>query len=163
MLSTDIHDLWTSDYTASSTASRSDYSPNFQPSTISTTYTPFDLVNQLPIPIEERVRTHLTPSSSSDIRVPIARATYRKALSPKHYVCNTCSRTFQRKYNFNKHIAIHNPDRIQTNVCQYHECKRSFGRRTDLERHVKQVHSKIYDLFCKFCNTRFSRRDMLKR
>jgi hypothetical protein len=43
------------------------------------------------------------------------------------------------------------------------QCKSSFGRIQDLNRHLATIHSDRRDFVCEFCNKEFSRRDSLKR
>ena len=124
---------------------------------------PSDLMHQSPIPIEERLRTYLAPSSSSDVgeyKSPIARPNHRKASSCENFrteifqsrkkrghtrkenatcSCKICGKLFQRTYNLKAHLEIHDTNRAQPYECQYGGCDKRFVRRTDLVRHEKSV------------------------
>ena len=120
---------------------------------------PEDLIAQPSAPVEERIKTYLGSSSSSDVgdfKPDISRPDRRRAYSsadilearrkrgytsPENAVCSCkiCGKLFQRSYNLKAHMETHDPDRDHPHICEYAGCGRSFVRRTDLIRHVKGV------------------------
>lgn len=58
---------------------------------------------------------------------------------PVGFVCSRCSRVFNTKWNRDEHELTHMNIRIQ---CPH--CERDFSNRSNLSRHIKEVHSKIF-------------------
>jgi ribosomal protein L44E len=125
---------------------------------------PGDLMNIDQTSIEERVRTCLGSSSSSDYgdyKPPIQRSMHRRPHSfgdfgaltfngrikrtytkPENanFRCDQCGRAFQRAYNLRSHLAnVHNRHRARQHPCEYDGCTNTFVRRTDLTRHEESV------------------------
>lgn len=60
----------------------------------------------------------------------------------KPFTCETCHKSFSRKWNLSTHQIIHDNDR-ETLPCPYPGCKRAiqgFTRKNDLQRHITAVH-----------------------
>ena len=60
-----------------------------------------------------------------------------KPTSPR-FMCKTCNKCFDRPYRLQRHMQVHNPDRMRIS-CQI--CDRSFTRLDTLENHMKCLHS----------------------
>lgn len=115
--------------------------------------------------IEERVKTYLSSSASSDIgdhydhvegvprrahsfaefsnlslnRRSKAKRTYTKPENAS-FRCDKCGKPFQRGYNLRSHIAnVHNRHHVKHHACDYEGCTHSFVRKTDLTRHISSV------------------------
>ena len=125
---------------------------------------PGDLMNIDQKSIEERVRTCLGSSSSSDngdCKPPIQQSVLRRPHSfgdfgaltrnglvkrtytkPENanFRCDQCGRGFQRGYNLRSHLSnVHNRHRARQHPCEYDGCTNTFVRRTDLTRHEESV------------------------
>ena len=70
------------------------------------------------------------------------------------YICNTCSKTFDRPYRLQRHLQIHNPNRPKVSC---HLCDKAFTRLDTLENHMKCLHSNDRPFKCTFsgCPKRF--------
>lgn len=79
------------------------------------------------------------------------------------FICVPCKKGFARSYNYKQHLETHNVNRKKPHVCRYMDCQRPFVRKTDLDRHVKSVHSKTKDQLCSRCNAVFARKDTRDR
>ena len=120
---------------------------------------PEDLMVQPPTSVEERIKTYLGSSSSSDIgdfKPSTERQDRRRAYSSEDILedrrkrgytrpdnancsCKTCGKLFQRSYNLKAHMETHDPDRSHPHTCEYEGCEKRFVRRTDLLRHEQSV------------------------
>ncbi|ORX63169.1 hypothetical protein DM01DRAFT_1331244 [Hesseltinella vesiculosa] len=78
------------------------------------------------------------------------------------YPCPKCPRRFNRRYNLNAHIRIHDPNRKKLFDC--HICTQSFDRKHDRDRHVDAIHyQNKRRVHCELCEASFTRRDALTR
>lgn len=125
---------------------------------------PDHLMNEEEPSIEERLRTVLGSSSSSDngdYKPNALRAVHRRAhsfadfgdLGPIHrrkrtqtksenakIHCDECGKPFQRAYNLKSHISnVHNKHRAKQHACDRDGCNLRFIRNTDLRRHIESV------------------------
>jgi len=62
----------------------------------------------------------------------------------KRFVCNICSKQFDRAFNLRTHAMTHiDPeDRDKPFMCPWSECAKGFSRKYDAERHYRSVHIK---------------------
>lgn len=75
--------------------------------------------------------------------------------------CKKCKRYFKYKSDFLRHNNRKNPCNIKKFKCP--KCKKSYSTKSNLNSHIKNYCSKIYDNHCEYCNKTFSRSDSLKR
>ncbi|KAI7822523.1 hypothetical protein BC939DRAFT_380865, partial [Gamsiella multidivaricata] len=74
-----------------------------------------------------------------------------------------CGRAFSRLFNLNTHERTHDRSKARLFACPEQDCKKSFTRKNDLQRHQISIHG-ITDIYsCQKCNKPFSRRDALRR
>ncbi|PSN58679.1 hypothetical protein BS50DRAFT_509984, partial [Corynespora cassiicola Philippines] len=64
-----------------------------------------------------------------------------------------CVKMFQRGDNHKMHLGTHNPSRKKKHICYYADCKRSFFRNEDLERHLNNFHYKKRGFYCNKCDS----------
>ncbi|KAJ3119143.1 hypothetical protein HK098_005747, partial [Nowakowskiella sp. JEL0407] len=76
------------------------------------------------------------------------------------YVCSTCSRDFNRRFNLLTHLKTHDSNRPRPFTCP--NCAATFVRQHDLTRHAS-VHATTKPHKCPGCETQFSRRDAMLR
>ncbi|ORX92595.1 hypothetical protein K493DRAFT_316512 [Basidiobolus meristosporus CBS 931.73] len=83
------------------------------------------------------------------------------AAKEKIYSCtfSGCLKSFARKYNLNVHTRTHYPELARPFQCL--ECKKAFGRKHDLRRHLATVHQTTTLYRCSACDKPFARRDSL--
>lgn len=126
--------------------------------------TPDDLMADEESSIEERLRSVLGSSSSSDYgdyKPHVVQPTYRRAHSFGDFSllglnhrrkrtrtksenakihCDECGKPFQRAYNLRSHISnVHNKHRAKQHACDRDGCTLRFVRNTDLKRHIESV------------------------
>ncbi|KAF2396721.1 hypothetical protein EJ06DRAFT_559831 [Trichodelitschia bisporula] len=77
--------------------------------------------------------------------------------------CALCGHHFDRTYNYNQHMHVHNPNRERPFVCPYAGCGHPFVRLTDLRRHESSKHLKKRPHACGYCKSTFARKDTLRR
>lgn len=53
--------------------------------------------------------------------------------------CHICGTPFARTFNYNTHMATHDPNRQRPFVCKHSGCDKRFYRQTDLNRHDQSV------------------------
>ncbi|KAJ5800503.1 transcriptional regulator family: C2H2 zinc finger [Penicillium psychrosexuale] len=75
--------------------------------------------------------------------------------------CPICGAKFTRRSNCKEHQKLHNPEWRHNHPCD--ECHKSFGRSSDLKRHMNTVHLGLRKYCCDSCDRRFSRQDSLAR
>ncbi|KAL2869202.1 putative C2H2 finger domain protein (Ezf) [Aspergillus lucknowensis] len=75
--------------------------------------------------------------------------------------CTVCGARFTRRSNCREHMKKHDPSRRKLYRCE--DCGKTFGRKTDLKRHVDSVHRGIRRFGCEKCGYRFTRQDTLAR
>lgn len=68
-----------------------------------------------------------------------ARHPYNKPYENPKYTCATCGKDFMRTFNYNSHLATHNPQRERPFNCRWSSCDKKFFRSTDLKRHELSV------------------------
>lgn len=104
-------------------------------------------------------------SETNTVNTSTARTRSRSTTTRENatHKCEICGRLFQRSYNHNAHMDIHNPQRPKPNVCKTKGCGRKFVRRTDLIRHDQSVHLKVKNHKCVACDAHFARKDTLRR
>ena len=79
---------------------------------------------------------------------------------PPSFVCNTCDKVFKRRKGLvAHHNTVHGTSAI---VLQCPECPETFKVKTNLSRHVANVHKGI-KYTCVQCNASFNRQDNYKR
>jgi hypothetical protein len=125
---------------------------------------PDDLMAGEELSIEERLRTVLGSSSSSDngdYKPDVLRPVRRRAHSIAEFDdlgfihrrkrthtksehakihCDECGKPFQRAYNLKSHISnVHNKHRAKQHACDRDGCNLRFVRNTDLRRHIESV------------------------
>lgn len=61
--------------------------------------------------------------------------------------CNICGTPFARTFNYNTHMATHNPHRRRPFKCDHPQCDKSFFRQTDLNRHEQSVSASCVGCF----------------
>merc|ERR1711879_23757 len=80
--------------------------------------------------------------------------------SKRKHVCPVCRQTFKTNEELSTHIATHHIKYL----C--HVCGKGFTTSTNLYKHQRNIHNQREQdtaVFCEQCNTRFSRKDNLKR
>lgn len=77
--------------------------------------------------------------------------------------CDICGQSFKRSNNLKTHMQTHATHRSQPHKCEYEDCSRAFGRKTDLVRHEQSVHLKERNFLCHQCGHSFARKDTLRR
>ncbi|CAL8114639.1 unnamed protein product [Orchesella dallaii] len=70
------------------------------------------------------------------------------------FKCRICLKTYKSKRNLNKHQDTHNASIPRVIECTI--CKRTFCRITVRNAHVKNVHQKLKNHCCVFCEKRFA-------
>ncbi|KAJ1544540.1 hypothetical protein HK096_007451, partial [Nowakowskiella sp. JEL0078] len=76
------------------------------------------------------------------------------------FVCPSCSRSFNRRFNLATHMQTHDAHRARPFACP--NCASTFVRQHDLTRHAS-VHAATKPHKCAGCGTAFSRRDAMLR
>ncbi|ORZ06076.1 hypothetical protein BCR42DRAFT_427659 [Absidia repens] len=83
-------------------------------------------------------------------------------MDDRPFACPLCERRFNRRYNLNAHIRIHDPHRKKLFDCPV--CTQSFDRKHDRDRHVDALHfENKRRALCHLCDASFTRRDALTR
>ncbi|KAJ5120908.1 uncharacterized protein N7515_010296 [Penicillium bovifimosum] len=91
----------------------------------------------------------------------------KREVSPDKWVsasglkCPKCGAMFTRRSNCKEHQKMHNPQWKHNHPCD--DCPKTFGRSSDLKRHMKTVHLGHRKYSCDSCDARFSRQDSLAR
>jgi hypothetical protein len=84
-----------------------------------------------------------TPSPRKAVMNTVPRRRHRRRTpSPKssRWRCIECNKSFERSYNYVKHMTTHDPDRPKPYVCVIQGChQRPFARPHDLQRHIETV------------------------
>ncbi|KAK4866996.1 hypothetical protein LT330_007737 [Penicillium expansum] len=75
--------------------------------------------------------------------------------------CPICGAKFTRRSNCKEHQKMHNPEWKNNHPCD--DCHKTFGRSSDLKRHMNTVHLGLRRYSCDSCDRRFSRQDSLAR
>ncbi|OQE44090.1 hypothetical protein PENCOP_c002G01520 [Penicillium coprophilum] len=75
--------------------------------------------------------------------------------------CPICGAKFTRRSNCKEHQKMHNPEWKNNHPCN--DCHKTFGRSSDLKRHMSTVHLGLRRYSCELCDRRFSRQDSLAR
>ncbi|KAL2822970.1 hypothetical protein BJX63DRAFT_2888 [Aspergillus granulosus] len=75
--------------------------------------------------------------------------------------CTVCGAEFTRRSNCREHMKKHDPSGRKVYPCE--DCGKTFGRKTDLKRHIDSVHRGIRRFECDQCGYRFTRQDTLVR
>ncbi|CAI7570550.1 unnamed protein product [Penicillium viridicatum] len=75
--------------------------------------------------------------------------------------CPICGAKFTRRSNCKEHQKKHNPEWKHNHPCE--DCHKTFGRSSDLKRHMSTVHLGLRKYSCDSCDRRFSRQDSLAR
>lgn len=86
-------------------------------------------------------RTHMLTHNSVDVFKP--------------HVCPLCNKSFLRKRELDRHIAIHTG--MKPFKCT--NCDKRFGRKDKLVRHMRIHENKIFN--CQICGNTFTRKDSL--
>ena len=64
----------------------------------------------------------------------------RREPKDKRFKCSICGRGFARKFNCTQHEKKHSNERREpSQACHYLNCDKTFGRKTDLDRHINSV------------------------
>ncbi|CAL8114648.1 unnamed protein product [Orchesella dallaii] len=82
-------------------------------------------------------------------------------ISTKVFKCRICSKTLKSKQSLNRHQDTHNVSRPRVHSCR--TCKKTFFHNFHLNKHVKNVHKKIKNYWCVFCEKQFCTKDSLDR
>lgn len=107
-------------------------------------------------------KNHAKVSDASNFRRPKSITSEASALSEKprsdapkkrklSLECNVCGKIFSTKWDHNRHGQLHTGKR--PHQCQ--TCPKTFGRRDNLNTHVKQVHTKDLRHRCSVCEKSF--------
>ncbi|SAL99008.1 hypothetical protein [Absidia glauca] len=89
-------------------------------------------------------------------------AVVKEETENRPFACPLCQRRFNRRYNLNAHIRIHDPHRKKLFDCPV--CTQSFDRKHDRDRHVDALHfENKRRALCQLCEASFTRRDALIR
>lgn len=59
--------------------------------------------------------------------------------------CDICGQSFKRSNNLKTHMQTHAAHRSQPHKCEYEDCSRAFGRKTDLVRHEQSVSADLLE------------------
>ncbi|XP_056001837.1 zinc finger protein 569-like [Ostrea edulis] len=81
-----------------------------------------------------------------------------KGPNNEDFICETCGKVFNNKYNFQKHQLIHSGHRPF--FCQ--ECGKSFRQKNHLVDH-QRIHSGAKPFICDICSKMFSQKQNLKK
>ncbi|KAK3316036.1 hypothetical protein B0H66DRAFT_560170, partial [Apodospora peruviana] len=97
------------------------------------------------------------PQTKTQERTQQKRKRGEKGERQKNFACQTCPKTFTRKYNYTSHLRTHSTDKPF--VCQHSGCARAFARYSDFKRH-ELVHAGR-GFACWGCGKAFGRSDTL--
>lgn len=78
--------------------------------------------------------------------------------SEGRFECSSCGKIFTRKWDCNRHKNIHSGKRPYQ--CQY--CPKTFTQQSNLNTHVKLIHTKNLQHKCTLCNKEFVYKSLLK-
>ncbi|KAJ5497554.1 hypothetical protein N7463_009541 [Penicillium fimorum] len=84
-----------------------------------------------------------------------------RLISASGLECPICGAKFTRRSNCKEHQKMHNPEWKHNHPCN--DCHKTFGRSSDLKRHMSTVHLGLRKYSCDRCDRRFSRQDSLAR
>ncbi|KAJ5813180.1 hypothetical protein N7447_010203 [Penicillium robsamsonii] len=84
-----------------------------------------------------------------------------RLISASGLECPICGAKFTRRSNCKEHQKMHNPEWKNNHPCN--DCHKSFGRSSDLKRHMSTVHLGLRRYSCDRCDRSFSRQDSLAR
>ncbi|CAG8903260.1 unnamed protein product [Penicillium egyptiacum] len=84
-----------------------------------------------------------------------------RLISASGLECPICGAKFTRRSNCKEHQKMHNPEWKNNHPCD--TCHKTFGRSSDLKRHMNTVHHGLRKYSCDLCDRRFSRHDSLVR
>lgn len=96
------------------------------------------------------------------------RPTYKRQKTKRVYNCTYCGKTFNKKFNFDSHLALHGSGQ-QQHKCP--SCSKTCARYSDLVRHMK-LHDPSSSVTCGGilsngqrwgCGTNFARADILRK
>ncbi|CAL8076941.1 unnamed protein product [Orchesella dallaii] len=73
---------------------------------------------------------------------------HKKGQTYKEFRCETCSKSFEYKSSYTRHLQTHDPSPPRPCYCTI--CEKHFTRLHNLERHLRAVHQK-----CAFCKKQF--------
>ncbi|KAM0903635.1 hypothetical protein ACQ4PT_018525 [Festuca glaucescens] len=79
-------------------------------------------------------------------------------LCHRYVQCDVCG-TKQLKKNFKRHQRMHEGSRVTERIkCHFDDCKCSFSKKSNLDKHIKAVHEQSRPFICGFsgCGKRFS-------
>ena len=93
----------------------------------------------------------------------IAKVQKRQPSIERRYTCSTCNRSFKKHSNLRDHESKHDTNRLPPYPCNYEDCNKRLGRKTDLLRHVNAVHKNEKGFVCEKCKKGFGRKDTLHR
>ncbi|KAI1300678.1 hypothetical protein EDD11_006057 [Mortierella claussenii] len=100
----------------------------------------------------------LTDAGSDD-----ANAANTSGASPRQFACNQCGRAFSRLFNLNTHERTHDRSKARLFACPEKDCRKSFTRKNDLQRHQISIHGVTLVHCCAKCDKRFARKDELRQ
>ncbi|KAJ5560783.1 hypothetical protein N7535_008980 [Penicillium sp. DV-2018c] len=89
----------------------------------------------------------------------------KRGVSPDRWIsasglkCPQCGAMFTRRSNCKEHQKIHSPQWKHNHQCE--DCPSTFGRSSDLKRHVSSVHLGLRKYCCDSCGISYSRQDSL--
>jgi hypothetical protein len=80
---------------------------------------------------------------------------------PGSHICPICGKTFLHPNRLKQHTLIHTGERHYR--CDFPNCKEAFKQNSQLNQHKNDVHEKLNQFYCSYCNRPFSRKSTLKR
>ena len=61
-------------------------------------------------------------------------------MSTKDFQCLTCGNHFERSYNLQNHMRVHEAAWKRVEIaCEWKDCQKKYGRQADLTRHIRSV------------------------
>lgn len=72
-----------------------------------------------------------------------------------------CAKEFKRKDNLKCHLRTHDPTRTRPFACA--DCRKSYLRQVDLQRHIETVHLGARQHICDVCDKAFTRKEGLNQ